>query len=152
MSIYATLWRLKLPKEGDDYIGCDWIEVIAQGVPPHIGSPTSGNGYEDGDPYADFLPPPVETDENGEAEYLRAVVFVTKGTCKGTARSAQEYRNPLLVLTGKEYATIIFEDLHTRLCDALRGDKPRVIAQYLEPGGGVRTVLEGETTKESDVR
>ena len=152
MSIYATLWTLKFPKDGDDYIGCDWIEVIAQSVPPHIGSPTPGCGYEDGDPYADFLPPPVETDENGEAEYLRAVVFVTKGTLKGTARSAQEYRNPLLVLTGKEYVTITFEDLHTRLRDALRGDKPRVIAQYLEPGGGVRTLFEDGTTKENDVR
>ncbi len=152
MSIYATLWTLKFPKDGDDYIGCDWIEVIAQGVPPHIGSPTPGCGYEDSDPYADFLPPPVETDENGEAEYLRAVVFVTKGTPKGTARSAQEYRNPLLVLTGKEYVTITFEDLHTRLCDALRGDKPRVIAQYLEPGGRVRTLFEDGTTKENDVR
>ena len=152
MSIYATLWTLKFPKDGDDYIGCDWIEVIAQGVPPHIGSPTPGCGYEDGDPYADFLPPPVETDENGEAEYLRAVVFVTKDTPKGTARSAQEYTNPLLVLTGKEYVTITFEDLHTRLCDALRGDKPRVIAQYLEPGGRVRTLFEDDTTKENDVR
>jgi len=94
----------------------------------------------------------VETDENGEAEYLRAVVFVTKGTPKGTARSAQEYRNPLLVLTGKEYVTITFEDLHTRLCDALRGDKPRVIAQYLEPGGRVRTLFEDGTTKENEVR
>src|SRR5712691_10134960 len=111
----ATLWTLKFPKDGDDYIGCDWIEVIAQGVPPHIGSPTPGCGYEDGDPYADFLPSPVETDENGEALYLRAVVFVTKGTPKGTARNAQEYQNPLLMLTGTEYATIPFETLHNRL-------------------------------------
>ncbi len=54
--------------------------------------------------------------------------------------------------TGKEYVTITFEDLHTRLCDALRGDKPRVIAQYLEPGGRVRTLFEDGTTKENDVR
>jgi hypothetical protein len=40
MSIYATLWTLKFPKDGDDFAGCDWIEVIAQGVPPHIGSPS----------------------------------------------------------------------------------------------------------------
>jgi hypothetical protein len=38
MSIYATLWKLKFPKDGDDFIGCDWIEVTAQGVPPHIES------------------------------------------------------------------------------------------------------------------
>ena len=150
MSIYATLWTLKFPKDGDDYLGCEWIEVIAQGVPPHIGSPTPGCGYEEGDPYAAFLPPPVETDENGEAKYMRAVVFVTEGTPKGTVRSGQEYENPLLVLTGKEYATITFEDLHTRLCDTLRGEKPRVIAQYLEPGGGIRTFFEDGTSKKDD--
>ena len=145
MSIYATLWTLKFPKDGEDYVGCDWIKVIAQGVPAHIGSPTPGCGYEDGDPYADFLPPPVETDENGEAEYLRAVVFVTEGTPKGTSRSGQEYELSLLVLTGKEYITITFENLHTRLCSALRGSKPRVIAQYLQPGGGVQTFFEDGT-------
>jgi hypothetical protein len=54
MSIYATLWKLKFPKDGDDFIGCDWIEVTAQGVPPPIGSPSPGSGYESGDPYAAF--------------------------------------------------------------------------------------------------
>jgi hypothetical protein len=32
MSIYATLWRLKFPRYGDDHTGCEWIEVMAQGV------------------------------------------------------------------------------------------------------------------------
>ena len=125
-------------------------EVTAQGVPAYIGSPTPGCGYENGDPYADFLPPPMETDENGEAPYLRAVVFVAKETPKGSARHAQEYQNPLLVLTGTEYATIPFETLHTRLCDALRGDKPRVVAQYLGPGGEVRVLFEDGTTEEDE--
>jgi len=148
MSIYATLWALQFPKDGDNYFGCEWVEVVAQGVPPHIGSPTPGCGYEEGDPYTDFLPPPVETDENGEAACLRAVVFVTQGTAKGTTRSAQEYVNPLLVLTGKEYAAIPFADLHARLCDALREGKPRVVAQYFKPGGGIRTLLDDGTTRE----
>jgi hypothetical protein len=39
MSIYAKLWKLKFPREGDDYLGCEWITVTAQGVQPHIGSP-----------------------------------------------------------------------------------------------------------------
>jgi hypothetical protein len=78
------------------------------------------------------------------------VVFVTQGTHKGTARSAQEYRDSLLVLIGKEYVTIPFADLHPRLCDVLRGDKPRVMAQYLEPGGGVRIVFEDGTIKRDD--
>lgn len=33
MSIYATLWQLKFPRDGYDYLGCEWITVIAQGVP-----------------------------------------------------------------------------------------------------------------------
>jgi len=55
MSIYATLWWLEFPRYGDDHIGCEWTRVSAQGVPAHIGTPTPGFGYEDGDPYADFL-------------------------------------------------------------------------------------------------
>ncbi len=100
MSIYATLWKLKFPTEGDEHLGCEWIEVTAQAVPPHIGSPTSGNGYEDGDPYGIFLPPPVEIDVDGLAKHDRAVVFVTEYMIKGTERSGQEYLSPLLVLTG----------------------------------------------------
>jgi hypothetical protein len=106
MSIYATLWRLKFPRYGDDHTGCDWIEVIAQGVPAHIGAPTSGLAGDEEDPYASFLPAagaiPTEDDEQA----LRAVVFVTAGTRKGSARSAQEYVGPLLVLSGHEYASV----------------------------------------------
>ena len=145
MSIYATLWTLKFPKTGDNHIGCEWVAIIAQGVPPHIGSPTPGCGYENEDPYAVFLPPPVETDENGEATYMRAVVIVKKGTSKGTTRSAQEYVDSLLVLTGKEYATITFEELHTQICDALRGGQPRIIAQFIEPKGEIRNLFEDGT-------
>jgi hypothetical protein len=45
MSIYATLWALKFPKEGDEHLGCEWIGVRAQAVPAHVGSPTPGCGY-----------------------------------------------------------------------------------------------------------
>jgi hypothetical protein len=69
MSIYATLWTLKFPKEGDEYTGCGWIEVRAQAVPAHVGPPTPGYGYEDGDPYAAFLPPPVVADADGNAPF-----------------------------------------------------------------------------------
>jgi hypothetical protein len=150
MSIYATLWQLKFPRDGDDYLGCEWMTVIAQGVPHHIGSPTPGCGYEDGDPYAVFLPPAVHTDENGESEYMRAVVFVTEDTTKGTARSAQEYKAPLLVLTGEAYANMTFDHLYTQICMALRGDKPRVVAQYLGPEGHLRILFEDGTAKESE--
>lgn len=135
MSIYATLWTLKFPKEGDAHLGCDWIEVTAQGVPPHIGTPTTGLGYEDGDPCAEFLPPPVETDPGGDAPFMRAVVFVTECSIKGTGRSGQEYGSPLLILSGEEYARISFEELHGRLCDALRGNRGPVVLEILSPDG-----------------
>jgi len=150
MSIYATLWTLKFPKDGDDHPGCDWVTVMAQGVPPHIGSPTPGAGYEAGDPYAAFLPPPVHTNEDGESERLRAVVFVAEGTPKGTDHSPQEYVHPLFVLTGEEYAGMTFETLHARICDALRGNRPRVVATSRAPGGRTRIFFENGTSKELD--
>ncbi len=122
MSIYATLWTLKFPHQGRARLDCDWVRVRAQGVPPHIGSPTPGLGYEDGDPYGAFLPPPLETNKHGEHEFMRAVVFVTEQTSKGTERSPQEYVDPLLVRTGEAYARLTFEELHRHLCDTLRND------------------------------
>jgi len=78
----------------------------------------------DGDPYADFLPPAVAVGADGDSEFMRAVVFVTEETKKGTSRAGQEYQDPLLVLTGREYAAIKFDELHTRICDALRDRGP----------------------------
>jgi hypothetical protein len=60
---------------------------------------------------------------------MRAVVIVTEETHKGTARSPQEYANPLVILSRPEYVSISFVELHTRVCDALRGTGPRVVAQ-----------------------
>ncbi len=61
MSIYATLWSIQIQDPASPSTMPRWVKVTAQAVPPHIGSPTPGCGYEDGDPYGDFLPPPVET-------------------------------------------------------------------------------------------
>jgi len=99
MSIYATLWRLQFPRFGDDHVGCDWVEVLAQGVPGHIGTPSPGHGYEAGDPYAEFLPPPIVLAPDDRGDRLRAVVIVRGGTPK----DGQRYTDPLLVLTGEEY-------------------------------------------------
>jgi hypothetical protein len=140
MSIYATLWWLKFPRYGDEYIGCEWIRVSAQGVPPHIGIQKQGADYEGGDPYAQFLPSAVTVNAEGESEFMRAVVVVMK-TPKGTARSPQEYVNPLLVLSGREYASISFVELHTRICDALRGAGPEVVAQSFTADGEMQLAL-----------
>lgn len=90
MSIYATLSRLKFPRCGDDHTGCDWIAVMAQGVPAHVGMPSPGLDSEEEDPYSGFLPPAVGAPADGDGHAMRAVVFVTEGTPMGTALSAQE--------------------------------------------------------------
>ena len=148
MSIYSTQWRLKFPRYGRDYTGCDWIDVFAQGVPAHIGSPTPGNGYENGDPYSDFLPPLVEVSPDYDGLLLRAVVFVTDETEKGTFRCGQEFIRPLLVLSGAEYKAMSFSDLHERLCDALRGSRPRLVGEFLRPGEKPRLFFEDGTIED----
>lgn len=124
MSIYSALWTLRFPRLGDAYTGCDWVTLMAQGVPEHIGESAP-------DPCALFLPSRVHSIADG----LRAVVFVTEGTGKGTLRSPQEHSTSLLVLSGAEYSSIRFSALYERLCAALRGNRPRPVAEQLQPGG-----------------
>ena len=122
MSIYATLWALQFPKCGQYYLDCDWVTVVAQGVPGHV-------GVVGADPYESFLP----SLSTGVAAGLRAVVFVEPGASKGTSRCAQEYEEPLLVLSGAEYTSASFTALHAILCDALRAGRPRLLAEALQP-------------------
>ena len=126
LSIYATQWILKFPRYGDAHSGCEWVEIIGQGVPAHIGTPTAGYGYESGDPYAGFLPPAIRMPAGDDGTALRAIVIVRDGTEK----VGQEYVHPLLVLSGQEYATIPFPVLCERIGDALRGDRPRWVAEW----------------------
>jgi hypothetical protein len=143
MSIYATLWILKFPAHGDAYSGCEWQTVMAQGVPGHIGTPSSGYGYEAGDPFRYFLPPAIAVSEDDEDHMpLRAVVVVREGTEK----EGQEYIAPLMVLSGAEYAAMPFEVLHDRVCDALRGNRPRVLAQHFDEHGEAELIFEDTDT------
>lgn len=137
MSIYATQWVLKFPRFGDAHTGCEWVEVIGQGVPAHIGTPSPGHGYEAGDPYAGFLPPPVPVPAKDDGRTLRAIVIVSEGTKK----VVQEYINPLLVLSGQEYAAIPFAELHERICAALRGGRPRWLGEWMSGDGKVRLLV-----------
>lgn len=133
MSIYGTLWHLQFPQHGDAYVGCEWVDVLAQGVPAHIGTPTPCYGYESGDPFDAFLPPAVRIEGGVSEDDLRAVVFVVSTSKKGTARSGQEYESPLLVLTGAEYAATPFQVLHDRLCTTLRGTRLRLVLEVFGP-------------------
>jgi hypothetical protein len=123
MSIYATLWKLKFPADPFDPVNGDWVEVTAQAVPAHVGTPTPGFGYEDGDPFVDFLPPAIEVDADGDAPIYRAVVFVTPQTKKGTSRSGQEYEDPLLCLDGETYAQLSIEALYGKVLQLISPPK-----------------------------
>lgn len=142
MSIYATLWRLKFPQFGDEHTGCEWVEVIAQGVPAHIGSPTPGHGYEAGDPYADFLPPAVPVPPDDEGGALRAVVIVLADSPK----EGQRYVDPLVILTGEEYEVLSFGELHQQICDALRGSRPRLLMEAWS-NAGVRLMFQDGSSR-----
>jgi hypothetical protein len=85
------------------------------------------------------LPPPVSTNKDGEAEYNRAVVFVTDRTRKGTARNGQEYVDPPLVLTGEAYAKMPFPTLLDKLEEAIRSG-PRVVIEYYDSEGQTHIV------------
>ena len=152
MSIYATLWRLKFPSGGDGHTGCGWVEVIAQGVPSHIGVPHPDAPGDATDPYASFLPPAFVVSPDDDDPPMRAVVFVIEGTRKGTDRSGQAYVNPLLVLSGREYATMPFADLHDRICNALRGDRPRLVSESWGRDGRVRLLFEDGSVREAEPR
>lgn len=145
MSIYATLWEIKLPK-GHQFDN-EWVTVYAQAVPAHIGHPS---GYREGDPYSDFLPPVVECDpKTGEGPYHRAVVILVAGRDE---KIGQRYPNPLLVLTGEEYARMPFGVLLQAIEGAMPWDQD-VAGLSIGPDGqrnvvrvpGWRTLEDGRT-------
>jgi len=118
MSIYATLWNIKLPIDKPSArAGAweeSWVEVFAQAVPGHIGHPSH---YPEGDPYADFLPPvSADYDPYADTGTNRAVVLVQSGRDR---KEGQRYVDPLLVLTGADYDSISFQVLLERIEQAL---------------------------------
>lgn len=96
----------------------EYVQIYAQAVSTHIGHPSH---YPDGDLYADFLPPVVGADQpKPPDEPFRAVFICGPKTTVGTARSPQEYVDPLVAMTGEEYATIGWVELWERIAEGLR--------------------------------
>jgi hypothetical protein len=127
MSIYATLWEIKVRRS--HAFDEKWVRVYAQAVPAHIGHQSV---YPDGDPYADFLPPVVECDpKTGDGPFYRAVVILREGKDE---KVGQRYTTPLLVLTGQEYARVPFPDLMERIENALPWDRA-VVGQFIGRDG-----------------
>jgi hypothetical protein len=142
MSIYATLWEIKVPRQ--HCFDEAWVTVWGQAVPPHIGHPSD---YPEGDPYADFLPPVVKDydPETGEAPFQRAVVIVQEGR---NTKDGQRYTDPLIVMTGEEYARIPFQELLDRIHKAIGWDES-VVGMSLLPSGEkkiIRTKKKGDVT------
>ena len=66
----------------------------------------------------------------------------------GTEKVGQRYVGPLLVLSGQEYAETPFPELHRRICDALRGRRPRLVAEWSGSDGGTRLMFEDGSVRE----
>ncbi len=119
MSIYATGWSIRLPV-GNGVPTGNWIEVFAQIVPDHIGQPSEG--YGEGDPYADFLPPITENyDPNSEDDTARAIVVVQKDREK---KDGQRYIEPVLTMDYEEYRKMPFEDFLREIYKGLKRLNP----------------------------
>ena len=128
MSIYSTLWEIMVPRR--HCFDEEWVKVLAQAVPPHIGHPSD---YPEGDPYASFLPPAVQDYDpvTGTAPFNRAVVIVQAGRDE---KDGQRYTDPLLVMSGEEYACIRFQDLLERIHKAMGWDDT-VMGLFIRPDG-----------------
>src|SRR5258708_38043434 len=128
MSIYATLWEIKLPKSY--HFDEEWVSVYAQAVPAHIGH---ASHYPEGDPYADYLPPVVQNydPESHEASPYRAVLILMEGRDE---KIIQRYTDPLLMMTGEEYARLTFDELIHRIEDAMPWDHDIVGYKTLPDG------------------
>jgi hypothetical protein len=142
MSIYSTLWEIKVPRH--HCFDEEWVQVYAQAVPAHIGHPSC---YPEGDPYASFLPPVVQNydPETGEAPYDRAVVIVQEGR---DAKHIQEYIDPLIIISGEEYARTPFAALLHRIHKAIGWDDS-VFGMYFSPSGE-KKILRADEPDDSD--
>jgi hypothetical protein len=69
------------------------------------------------------------------------VVFVTDATPKGMGRSPQEYRGARARTVWTD-ATIPFGALHELICDGLRNDRPRLVAEVRGTDSGFRLHFE----------
>lgn len=52
----------------------------------------------------------------------------------------------LFALTGEEYERSTFAELHTRVCDALRGSRPRAVLEAWGPDG-VRLMMDDDSSR-----
>lgn len=106
MSIYISGLDFQIAADNPLFGPATWVTVSEMYVPSHIGARWNEDDPSDyeGDPFADYLPPPIE-DENSETH--RAVVFVHEFDHK----KGQIYQDPLLIMSGTEYEKAPFWEI-----------------------------------------
>ena len=113
MSIYAgPFCSIQVPTN-NRWPPSDWVEVFLTSVPSHIGY---SDEYPEGDPYADFLPPPVTPEEYEEC-VPRAIVIVRKD--KGE-KEGQRYIDAIATIPGRDYEKMTFGEVLELIHKGLR--------------------------------
>lgn len=110
MSIYATLWKLKFPNEGDEHHGCDWLEITAVLLPllPAIAKravvPLKKEGYGQGvkakKPATTRSPAPVAQAKPSRAEIRREEP--RRSAPRATSRTTERGNQPRSHKSGKK--------------------------------------------------
>ena len=60
-------------------------------------------------------------------------------------KSGQRYVAPLLSMSGREYFNTPFDELAERISNALRGDRPRFLTEFVLPDGTTKVVFDDDT-------
>lgn len=94
------------------------------------------------------IPPAVVTNEDSDAGFIRVFVSITEKTENGTVRHPRDYSNPLLMLDGKPYASMRCGELRSHICNALRGDRPRLVLETLVQIVSIYPTLKSEGIKQ----
>ena len=133
MSIYATLWHIRIRRDGIYALSEDeWVDIWAQAVPPHIGHPSH---YPDGDPYGDFLPPVVDYHEEAEEYVNRASCLETLVTGgRGGASYPWLPRTRGAAMARRDVAACLAE-LRPRYQAASRAQKSAMLTRVCEVTG-----------------
>lgn len=70
-----------------------------------------------------------------------------RGTNATKAGVSSSTVGALLALSAAEYAVTDFSRLHARICDALRGDRPRFVGESMRADGRTTLVYEDGTSR-----
>ena len=137
MSVYTTLWVLRLPATGDYYAGCSWTQIYVQAEAWGPDAVLCGALAAGSDP----------TGPHRIGIGYRSIACVAREHLRNEGGESDQPHPPLLELSGDEYERTSFEQLLTRLADALRGAAPELLSESTLSDGRTRLVFSDGTTK-----